>query len=247
MDEVKFDKEVAKLAADAVLGMYSMFQQWTPGDPKATVELAGFELTSKISARFGDKDEEFAFFALGRSTAVLAFRGTQTPMEWVANGIFSQVPFLHPSSGHVHSGFLAVYQTMRDAVLSNARQRRHVIVTGHSLGAALALLAAADIAASRVSQASMVSFAGPRVGDHAFAGFVRGLRYSGLVEDCKRFVNVHDLVTMVPPEMMFDPLSKSTIHFKHVDDAVIFSRDLGQGLWANHAMAAYAEALEEFP
>ncbi|KAK3118373.1 hypothetical protein QOZ80_9BG0698100 [Eleusine coracana subsp. coracana] len=75
-----------------------------------------------------------------------------------------------------------------------------VTVTGHSLGAALAVLAAYEITTSSATQqdaaapmVTAVSFGGPRVGNAAFR---RRLEESG----CKvlRVVNSNDIVTKVP-------------------------------------------------
>jgi hypothetical protein len=79
----------------------------------------------------------------------------------------------------------------------------HVMVTGHSLGGALATLFAADLAASvrsgsssvraRVAHISMVNFGSPRVGNDAFCD-----AYGALVRDSVRVVNGSDAVPTLP-------------------------------------------------
>jgi hypothetical protein len=61
-------------------------------------------------------------------------------------------------------------------------------VTGHSLGAALATLAAVDTTPAR-----LVTFGSPRVGDEAFRALFAGL-------EVRRFVDCCDVVSRVPPE-----------------------------------------------
>ena len=69
-------------------------------------------------------------------------------------------------------------------------------MTGHSLGAALAVLIADELAGSPGTPApvAVFSFGGPRVGDGAFAARVeaRGARVL-------RVVNAHDVVPRLPP------------------------------------------------
>src|SRR5262249_54451343 len=69
-----------------------------------------------------------------------------------------------------------------------------VWLTGHSLGAALATLAAARWAAGHRVQ-GLYTFGSPRVGNAAFAATVPG--------PCYRFVNNNDVVTRLPPPGLF--------------------------------------------
>ena len=70
-----------------------------------------------------------------------------------------------------------------------------IIVTGHSLGGALAQLAAADLAGWFPKQAvSVYTFASPRVGDADFCGHL-----VGATADCHNLVNRGDPVPFVPP------------------------------------------------
>lgn len=76
----------------------------------------------------------------------------------------------------IHAGFLEIYGSMRDTVhrtistyLSNI-PRATVIVTGHSLGAALATVCAHDLECSGICKPFCFPFCSPRCGD---LGFVR--------------------------------------------------------------------------
>ena len=111
--------------------------------------------------------------------------------------------------GNVHRGFLeALNQVwpgptgMTSYLLSNLAGpagMRKVWFTGHSLGAALATLAAAQYTAG---PRSLYTFASPRVGDAAFAaGFP--------LPRAPRFVHCNDLVPRLPPPDM---------GFKHAGD-----------------------------
>lgn len=83
-------------------------------------------------------------------------------------------------------------------------------VTGHSLGAALATLATADLVNSgAASRAGMYSFAGPRTGDLAFAA-----EFNRRVAVGWRIVNTEDIVTTVPlatPELFSSDVPQQPI------------------------------------
>jgi pimeloyl-ACP methyl ester carboxylesterase len=144
------------------------------------------------------------FIAIKAGLAVLAFRGTEanrpediladafvTPQLWTPRNATSP-------AGRVSAGFAHVYGCVRDAIGQVLDQHvGDVLVTGHSLGAALATLAAADHA-GRTPKPKLITFGSPRVGDGAFAGLLSGLT------TIHRFVDCCDLVTRVPPKA-FDP------------------------------------------
>jgi hypothetical protein len=107
-----------------------------------------------------------------------------------------------------------------------------VIVTSHSLGAGLAVLATADLAGGG---AVMYSFAGPRVGDLAFAS-----EFNKNVAAAWRIVNTEDIVTTVPlatpalsasrPDGAFALLMKTSpqLNYEHVGVAVCFTTHTGR-------------------
>ncbi|CAL4995617.1 unnamed protein product [Urochloa decumbens] len=162
---------------------------------------------------------------LGRRDVVVAFRGTATCGEWLDN-FKSSLTRLPPSSSDagedeepmVQAGFWRLFtapgeahgslqQQVRDEVQRIIREYGgkgmpplSITITGHSLGAALAVLSAYEIttAAARSNDdaapmVTAVSFGGPRVGNEAFR---RRLEESG--GKVLRVVNSDDIVTKVP-------------------------------------------------
>jgi predicted lipase len=94
---------------------------------------------------------------------------------------------------HTHKGFTDVYETL---VVGNQRLAdylagKNAIVTGHSLGAALANLLVAELG---TDCAYGCTFEGPRVGDAEFVAWMdrRVLLY--------RYVIIGDVVPHAPPE-----------------------------------------------
>jgi hypothetical protein len=118
---------------------------------------------------------------------VVAFRGSETDLfskvgafkDWVltdfrANRIpYPPAPKTWPDQRWVHAGFWQAYAVVRNVVLAEvARQAakgspaRAIYATGFSLGGALALLAALDIAdAMPGTPVILYTFAAPRAGD----------------------------------------------------------------------------------
>jgi hypothetical protein len=135
-----------------------------------------------------------AFAALRRDdgTALLAFRGTQPGdvADLSTDLRANAVPWAE-SAGRVHAGFAAAARTLFPQVRGWIDQRKpdptKMIFTGHSLGAALATLAATVWPTGR-----LVTLGSPRVGD---ADFAATLSAANIV----RFVNCCDVVTELPP------------------------------------------------
>jgi hypothetical protein len=123
----------------------------------------------------------------------------------------------------VHNGFQMAYQSIK-AQLGNALPAgdARLIFTGHSLGAAVATLAAAD---QRASRPLLLTFGLPRVGNQAFIEQLAGINH-------RRYVDCCDVVTRVPPES-----------FSTHDVADILEPFLGGGLLMLPLYAAIASAL----
>ncbi|KAL3517640.1 hypothetical protein ACH5RR_020229 [Cinchona calisaya] len=164
---------------------------------------------------------------LGRRDITIAWRGTVTRLEWIAD----LMDFLKPisedkipcpdSEVKVESGFVDLYTdkdescrfcklSAREQILSEIKrlvdkyqneESISITITGHSLGSALAILSAYDIAETGVNAredgsaipVSVFSFAGPRVGNVRFKERLELLGVKVL-----RVVNVHDLVPKSP-------------------------------------------------
>ena len=145
---------------------------------------------------FGDAQTDTQGFAAYRSddrTALVSFRGTQPDkVTDVATDLEAhQVPW-NESGGNVHGGFAAAARSMAPQVrawLGGCPDRDRLILTGHSLGAAIATLVA-----SVHRPTLLITLGSPRVGDPAFALTVAGLDGARIVDCC-------DAVTEVPPEL----------------------------------------------
>jgi len=164
----------------------------------------------------------YGFVAVGGDpvTAVVALRGTASKTEWWDDLHWKLVPFTSVSDGgQVAEGFFDVYRTLgtmtpgeqassqparsfalevADTIVSFANGLDPAIptvVSGHSLGGALATLLVADLAANTTVKPQAWTFASPHVGDATFAA-----RYGGLIGVSWRIYNLVDVVPYFPAD-----------------------------------------------
>lgn len=196
-----------------------------------------------------NSNENPLFGALWSNTdvAYVVFRGTACINEWAQDlnyGLESfpvELPFipdnkLHPS---VHSGFLDVYSNFRSELLIKLKEinPRQTIVSGHSLGGAVATICGFDVKSSGYSGDIMVyNFASPRVGDENFRESVENI---GL--PIYRIVNTMDRVPRLPPAITpnFNNPRNPYI-YSHCGVSVSFTTDL-KSISNNHMLEGYIE------
>ena len=173
-------------------------------DPEFVTEI--FQQNARFTGvRFFEDTTTQCFVASDDRFAIVAFRGSEGRLrdgdvypgyiwaDWVTNFSFWPEPW--EKGGKVHRGFkaaLAEIWTDLEAYLSELRMNNLKIwLTGHSLGAALATLAADRCDGVQ----GLYTFGSPRVGDKVFNEAFNVNTY--------RFVNNSDIVTKVPPSGMF--------------------------------------------
>ena len=123
---------------------------------------------------------------------VLAFRGSADIASWLhdldagATRVYGM--------GYVHAGFWSAYLEIREAVLA----AKPTFVTGHSLGAALAIIAAADLVLTGNAPAAVYAFEPPRVSIDSEITRVLGNVPKSL------YKNGNDLVPDIPLSLPFE-------------------------------------------
>ena len=119
-------------------------------------------------------------------------------------------------------------------------------ITGHSLGAAVATLAALDVAVNTpFKQPIIYTIASPRAGDPNFANRFDSALVTSTIWSW-RVVNMFDLVPLLPPRDIYDPLDDTTYYYQHVTDYVPIAFFKG-GAIANHRLENYIAAIEQMP
>ncbi|KAG2679798.1 hypothetical protein I3843_11G067600 [Carya illinoinensis] len=165
-------------------------------------------------------DDKREIQRMGRRDIIIALRGTATCLEWAENVRAQLVQIQEDNDDNsidptqrqskVECGFLSLHKTsgshvpsLADSVVEEIQrlmdlykdETLSITVTGHSLGAALALLVADEIGtrALNVPPVAVFSFGGPRVGNKAFANRMNAQNVKVL-----RIVNSQDVITKVP-------------------------------------------------
>lgn len=144
---------------------------------------------------FFDNDGTQCLLAASEDKIFVVFRGTE-PTAW--EDVKADLNFFKvkaDTAGRVHGGFKEscddLYEEIRlKILLLRTHEKQQIIISGHSLGAAVATLFA-----SRIKADQLYTFGSPRVGDKRFV--------DTLCVPHWRFVNNNDIVTFVPPILMF--------------------------------------------
>jgi len=134
------------------------------------------------------------FVAWAAQGTLVAFRGTESTADWVSNLHLTTRSI--PKVGQVHAGFWGQFQALQPQMekLLNGRAASPLVVTGHSLGGGIAVLAATTWASTRTLRA-LYTYGQPAVAkDNAAAAI--GASLSGRYH---RMVNAADIVPRVPP------------------------------------------------
>jgi len=177
-------------------GVRRFLKKWGFGE---IVSLRGFHIQGYVARR--------------ENIVVVAFRGTD-PVKadaWFSNANYHQrrlAPFLSGAAeprvpGLIHGGFARALEetrltepTLAEAIHAVAADGARIFVTGHSLGGALAILAAAVLRLDLGREvAGVYTYGQPRVGDPAFAAAYDEV----LWDQTFRFVNNWDIFPHFPP------------------------------------------------
>lgn len=157
----------------------------------------------RLSAQPFEAGGTQGFVFTGPEVCIVAFRGTETKLEdWLtdANARQKKSPWgKDDKSIGIHSGFHAALEHVWPDLLNYVtRAALPVWFTGHSLGGALAVLAAYRLEAIEtvgVRVAGVYTFGQPRVGNDGWAKSVP----IELAQRIFRYVNDRDIVPLVPP------------------------------------------------
>ncbi|WP_303905242.1 lipase family protein [Thiohalomonas denitrificans] len=127
------------------------------------------------------------------SFTVLAFRGTEKDRKDILTDLNAR--FYNTPTGRAHQGFAMAYEGIRKDIVSDLRELQQndqldrLFVTGHSLGGALATVAACNLE-KEFLVAACYTFGSPRVGTAEWSDAVKTPVY--------RIVNGADGVPLVP-------------------------------------------------
>ncbi len=179
------------------------------------LELWGIKDTRDDFQYFNNKKYDTqAFIFRTDNCIVLTFRGSQEIRDWYTNFNTKLRKFtirregqtaISSYKGRVHTGFFLGWASVEKDVLKQIKHWQRqlqpgetlppLLVTGHSLGGALATMAVASLQDNNMNVAGLYTFGQPRVGD---LSFTRQLNTT-LANKVFRFINNNDVVPHVPP------------------------------------------------
>jgi feruloyl esterase len=135
----------------------------------------------------------------------------------VTNLDFLKKPYPGVNGAQVHRGFSEAFDAVSPLVISSvqdlllAHPTAKIVITGHSLGAALATFAAVNVKTKLNIPASKITFytfGSPRTGNQAFTDYLYSLYPNG---GCQRVTHYNDVVPHLPP---------TVLGFNHIGDEI---------------------------
>ncbi len=176
----------------------SALAYWNRDLTKRQLDAWGYELVAGIT---DEETETRAFLARSGQRLVLSFRGTSTLRNFKTDAQFRKVP-AGWAAGEVHRGFSAALDSVWPQITAQlgppGQADQQLWLTGHSLGAALAQLAALRLEKDGYAVAAVYTYGTPRIGDGDFVA-----DYDSELGDLTyAHINNTDIVTRVPPRLM---------------------------------------------
>ncbi len=175
----------------------------TPKNPQASqnAEQAFHEMGLK-EVQPAIAESMVAYLVCGEEITVVVFRGTDDLADWLVNLDCRTADTPH---GTIHKGFYEAYhttptpaQSLRSQILARLKERppKHLWITGHSLGGALALVCAYDLIENETFQISgVLTFGQPMVAQPQLSNYLN----QRLASRYTYFGNGKDIVPRVPP------------------------------------------------
>jgi hypothetical protein len=174
----------------------------------------------------------FGYVGYKNDTVVVSFRGTvsNSLIDWIEDLNFShQDPYPNVTNAFVHDGFYKAYKALKpevtiavNALLSKGFATR-LVVTGHSLGGALATLCAVDLAPTVNVPVILYTYGSPRVGNSYFVSY-----FDTLVFTSYRAVNQADIVPHLPMKSLDFSHVTTEVWWKTATNYIVCSATNGE-------------------
>ena len=204
--------------------------------------------------RYLDKDGAQAHLCSNKQTALIVCRGTEPTQVSDLLADLNIIPKRH-GPGFVHSGFRGEARKLWDDIYKFAEKHKNksFIITGHSLGAAMATYIAQELKWHGIENIELYTFGSPRLGSDDFVDAMSIPHW--------RFVNNNDSVCRVPPSLLGFRHHGTLMYINHYGNIRNLTRwqrwkDRIRGYWAalkkfkladnfaDHSMDQYAEKIK---
>lgn len=189
----------------------------------------------------GPRSTEY-FVAKNEEAIVVSFRGTEKPKlekwglkidDWMTD---VQVNLTPGPLGECHEGFsralAGIWPDLRDRIKDYQNNGQGIWLTGHSLGGALATLAAAKFCELAIPVRCVYTFGAPRVGDTNFADKLSLKMEGGFF----RVVNNNDVVTRIPPRI--------PVGYRHPSGGLVFITSDGEITHSPNAWKQFVDRIK---
>ena len=169
-------------------------------------------------------------------TRWFVFKPTFKAINWIMNFVFPlyKIPYGNTKSPiRIHSGFLAGYMSIRNEVHNIVRQDKtstRFIFCGHSLGGALARIAAVDVQYNFHRHIHVYTAGSPNVGNDEFEK-----SFEGRIEHSHYYTTKGDPVPTMPPQW--------TGYKRYIRTSL--PRIYRVRFWLNHLPSVYIKHLVE--
>ena len=184
-----------------------------------------------------------AYIAKRKTIDVIAFRGTEQKLDWFTDALVIPVPY---AGRMCHGGFTLAHKSIWKKVLEHVDFEKRTLITGHSLGGALAELSAAKLW-KKHNNLNIITFGKPNT---CFKGFKKPMTTLDNQISC---VQGSDLVARIP-RLCYGP-SKSQTMLYFANTGVDFvnpdkltrdeDRRISDAL-SDHFMEGYKQRLMKF-
>ncbi|XP_046845589.1 lipase-like [Xenia sp. Carnegie-2017] len=150
-----------------------------------------------------EKNDIQGFVKYQGNTIVVSFRGTDDINDWFRNINILRKKYRGCKNCKVHTGFSNIYYSVQQQMFSKVKALSHVhsnstvLVTGQSLGGALATFAAVDLAKAGY-HVDLITYGSPRLGNKEFSEYVDNT-LNGLN---LRVTFKNDYVSVLPPKLL---------------------------------------------
>lgn len=204
MASTKHKEQMTQMERALIAAKLSAYAYKTEAQAKVATKKMGFPWCKLIS-----RDGAECLIVKDRNDLWFAFRGTEPSKLNDVMADLNVIKGAAKAGGKVHSGFQQEVNDLWMDILAEIEHndqlkvRKDVYMTGHSLGAAMA-----TIAATRYQPIELFTFGSPRVGG---SKFIRNIKCPHL-----RFMNNNDIVCRIPP---------AWLGFRHHGDMIYFNSE----------------------
>jgi predicted lipase len=186
----KFSISTAQFLVNCIMSSYNISGGFDPRLPD------NMELISTI----GDNGHLYKY----DNVYIISYRGTMSNGDLIADFDFSQTTFIgrnfiSASSPQilVHRGFFNLWKKNLDSLYAAIKKiplKSTLLITGHSLGSAMAAFTALDLANKYLDNIKLYMFGPPRIGNNLFTmALQKNINHNWAV------INARDVVCELPP------------------------------------------------